>query len=62
MDSVTNRSFNAFSDIVGRRVGNNTNNVKLTQHVIQKHGKTFDASEKIKTAKLLAVIKDRAGL
>lgn len=61
MDSVTNRSFNAFTDILGRRVANQVDggSLRLTQTQVQKHSGTFDSSVYTKSRKLITILKTR---
>jgi hypothetical protein len=61
MDSITNRSFNVFSDILGRRVGNSVDggSLRLTQLQVQKHVGPFDSSIYTRSRKNIAVIKQR---
>jgi hypothetical protein len=61
MDSVTNRSFNVFADILGRRIGNQVggSGMRLTQTQIQKHSGPFDSSVYTRSRKVIEVVKSR---
>lgn len=47
------------SSILGKRVGNNPSNIKLTQDLVRKNNGPFDSSVQTRRKKLLTVINSR---
>lgn len=57
--SLVGRRFNAFTDIIGRRVGNTTRGFRISQEQIKKHNGPFDSSVYTKYKKVSENIKMR---
>lgn len=56
---LIDRRFNAFTDILGRRVGNTPQGFRITQEQIKKHTGSFDSSVYTKYKKVRQNIKMR---
>jgi hypothetical protein len=59
MNAYRNNSVILMSSILGKRVGNNPSNIKLTQDLVRKNNGPFDSSVQTRRKKLLTVINSR---
>jgi hypothetical protein len=56
MEVTSNKRLISLSSIIGKRVGNNPNNVTITQDMVKKNGGPFDSNVHIRRKKFRTII------